>query len=129
MKLGPKTKVEKRIKTTSKKFDDNIVSKLQRHHHFFQFMTNLEQSGNWIPDLQSVKITFSLIATFYLTKTENRTKKSLTQLSLLIWIKVLFLPKNTDIRKIKRALILKGITSETKYVCTNEPNFKFLAQF
>ena len=54
-------------------------------------MDNLEQSGSRMLDVYSVKLTFSLIATFYLTKTkskakkyltkiENRTKKSLTQL-------------------------------------------------
>ena len=44
------------------------------------------------------------------TKTENRTKESLTQLSLL-WVKVVFLPKtqkNADISKIKRASVLLG---------------------
>ena len=30
--------------------------------------------------VQSVKLTFSLTVTFYLTKSENRTKKSLTEL-------------------------------------------------
>ena len=35
----------------------------------------------WNPDAQSVKLIFSLIVTFYIiTKPENRTKKSLTQL-------------------------------------------------
>ena len=48
---------------------------------FFQFMSSLEQSGSWIPDADSVKLIFSLIVTFYITKTENRTKKSLTKLS------------------------------------------------
>ena len=47
----------------------------------FQFMANLEQSRSRILDAQSVKHTFSLPATFYLTKTENRTKKSQSQLS------------------------------------------------
>ena len=42
---------------------------------FFQFMNNFEQSGSWIPKM-SVKLTFSLIVTFYLTNNENRTKKS-----------------------------------------------------
>ena len=43
----------------------------------------------WKPD--SVKLTFSLTVTLYLTKTENRTKKSLTQLShYCFWVKVLF---------------------------------------
>ena len=47
---------------------------------FFQFMTYLEYSGSENPDVWSVKLTFSLIVSFYLTKAENRTKKSLTQL-------------------------------------------------
>ena len=51
-----------------------------RHSHF----TNLwltwsnPKAGFW---LQSVKLTFWIIVTFYLTKFENRAKKSLTQLS------------------------------------------------
>ena len=48
---------------------------------FFQFMANLEQFGSRILDAESVKLIFSLIVTFYITKTENRTKKSLTKLS------------------------------------------------
>ena len=44
---------------------------------FFRFMANLEQSGSQIPD---VKLTFSIV-TFHLIKTDNRAKKSLTQLS------------------------------------------------
>ena len=34
-----------------------------------------------IPNTESAKVMFSVIVTFYLTKTEDRTKKSLTQLS------------------------------------------------
>ena len=68
---------------------------------------------------------FSLVVSIYLTKNENRTKKIFnTALTLLLWVKVLFLLKNADflqnnvaISKIKRALILKGIFSETTYVC------------
>ena len=48
---------------------------------FFGFMVNLEQSGSRIPDAWSVLLTFTLTVTFYLTTTENRTRKSLTQLS------------------------------------------------
>ena len=85
---------------------------------FFQFMAKA-----W-PDAWSVKPTFSFKVTFYLTKTENRTKKSLTALTQLLQVKVLFWPKNADflqkqnadISKIKRAHVLKGIFSETKYV-------------
>ena len=43
---------------------------------FFQFMTNLEQSENQILDGYSLKLMFSLKKPVYLTKTENRTKKS-----------------------------------------------------
>ena len=74
------TALDKKNKTMSKKFDEKyrkIVTSLS----FFQFKADLEQSGSQIPDALSVKLIFSLKVTFYLTKTENRTKKSLTQLS------------------------------------------------
>ena len=95
---------------------------------FFQFMANLEQSRSRIPDAQSVKFTFSLTAAFYLTKIENRTKKSLTQLShycFELWCHFCkkknadFLQKDADISKTKRVLVLKVIFSETIYVCVN----------
>ena len=53
-------------------------------------------------------------------------KISGTALTLLLWVKVLFLQKkkmllfckkNADISKIKRTLVLKGKFSETTYVC------------
>ena len=51
---------------------------------FFEFLTNLDQSGGQIPDTESAKVMFSVIVPFCLTKTENRTKKSLnTALTLL----------------------------------------------
>ena len=48
---------------------------------FFGFLVNLEQYGGRISDTESAKVMLSVIVTFCLTKTENRTKKSLTQLS------------------------------------------------
>ena len=66
------------------------------------------------------------VVTLYLTKTENRTKKSVTQLShhsfeqrqYFCQKKMLnFAPKNVDISKIKGALVLKAIISETIYMC------------
>ena len=45
------------------------------------FLANFEQSGGRIPDTDSAKVMFSVTVTFCLAKTENRTKKSLTQLS------------------------------------------------
>ena len=53
-------------------------------------------------------------------------KISNTALTLLLWVKVLFLQKMADISKIKRALVQKSIFSETTHVCTYVPNFKFL---
>ena len=50
---------------------------------FLQFTINVKQSGSRIPDAYPVKTLFLLIVTFYLSKTENRIKKSLTQLTLL----------------------------------------------
>ena len=43
-------------------------------------MINLGQSDSRILDEKTVKITFSLTLTFYLTNTRNRTKKSYAQL-------------------------------------------------
>ena len=57
MKLGPVTKLETRNQTTSKTFVDEVMS------------------------AYSVKLTLSLTITFYLSKTESRTKKYLTQFS------------------------------------------------
>ena len=78
MKLGPTTKFNRR-KSSVKKIRRcwQIVMSLS----FFQFKANLELSGSRIPGTWFVKLTFSLIVTCYSTKTANRTKKSLTQLS------------------------------------------------
>ena len=81
MKLGPVTKPDKRNKTTSINLMMTSFRKIVTSLSFFGFLANLEQSGGRIPDTESAKVMFSVIVTFYLTKTENRTKKSLTQLS------------------------------------------------
>ena len=66
MKLGTVTKLDKRNKTTSKNLKVTSFS-------FFTFMANLSQLGSWIPGASSVKPTFLLTVTYYLTQTENRT--------------------------------------------------------
>ena len=76
MKLGPVNRIEKRNTKTPKK-NWQIVTLLL----FFGFMADLDHLGSRIPDACSEKLTFLLQETFYLTKTENRTKRSLTQLS------------------------------------------------
>ena len=75
---------------------------------FFRFFANLEKSGDQISDTESAKVMFSVIGIFCLTKTENRTKKSQTQLShysielrYFLDKNANFLQKNADISKIK----------------------------
>ena len=45
--------------------------------HIFQFTTYLEHFRSQNPNAWSINLIVSLIMTFYLTKTEGRTKKSL----------------------------------------------------
>ena len=80
-KLGPITKLDERNKTTSKKFDVDVMSENCDVIVIFWVLANLEQSGGRILDTESAKLMFSVIGIFCLTKTENRTKKFLTQLS------------------------------------------------
>ena len=75
----------------------------------FGFLVNLEQFGGRIPDTESAKVMFSVIANVFLTKTVNKTKKSLTKLShycfeLRYFFRqktLFFLQKNADISKNK----------------------------
>ena len=84
MKLRPVTKLDKRNKTTSKKMTLMSCQKIVLSLSFFRFLANLEQSAGRIVDTEFAKVMFSVIVTFCLTKNENRTKNSLTQLSLLL---------------------------------------------
>ena len=81
MKLGPVTKYNKRNTARSKKLTLTPCRQIAMSLSFFQFMTSLEQFGSLIPNSISVKLTFSLTVTFYISKNKNNTKKSLTQLS------------------------------------------------
>ena len=81
MKVGPVTKIDKTNKTTSKNLTLTSCWKIKMTLSFFRFLVKLEQSRGRIPDTESAKVMFSVIVSFCLTKTENRTKKSLTQLS------------------------------------------------
>ena len=68
---------------------------------FSRFMANLEQL---------------LEITFYLRKTENRTRESLTHLSHNIDLSIgTIFAKNAVIGKTKEVLVLKGIFFETTY--------------
>ena len=90
LKLGSVTKLDKRNKTTLKKFADDLMSKKCDVIVIFDLMSKncdvivifpiYSQFGAiWKPD--SRRIVCLYIVTFCFTKTENRTKKSLTQLS------------------------------------------------
>ena len=81
MKLGAVTKLDKRNKITSKNLTTTSCRNIVTSLSFFEFLANLEQSGGRIPNTESAKVIFSIIVTFCLKKTENRTKASLTQLS------------------------------------------------
>ena len=74
MKPGPVTKLGKRNKKPSKKIDNDVMSANCDVIIIFRFIFNLGQSESRIPDAKSVKVTFSKLVTFYLAKTENRTK-------------------------------------------------------
>ena len=69
-----------RLKQRQKSLAMTPCKKIVTPFSFFRCMANLEQSGGRIPDVESAKLMFSLIVPFYLTKIENRTKNSLTQL-------------------------------------------------
>ena len=83
MKLGPVTKLDKRNKTTSKKFDVDVMSENCDVIVIFRIFGQF--GAVWRPDsrhrAESAEVMFSVTVTFCLTKTENRTKKSLTQFS------------------------------------------------
>ena len=81
VKLGPVTKLEKKNTAISKKSDDSVLSEFMTSLSLFGFIANLKQFRSRRPDVLSVNLTFSLTVTFCLTKSENRTKESLTQLS------------------------------------------------
>ena len=86
------------------------------------FTANLQQSRGRIPDALLVKLAFSLIVICYFTKSENKTKKSLTQLSHYCFgSRYYFYQKSWFFSKTcwhhKRALVLEGMFSETLYLC------------
>ena len=81
MNLGPVTKLDKRNKTASKKFDDDVMSENCDVIVIFRSFGQFGAVRRPVPETESTKVMFSVKVTFWLTKTENRTKKSPTQLS------------------------------------------------
>ena len=72
MKLVPVTELDKRNTILSKNYDVFVI---------FQFMVIWDQFESKIPDAWSIILKFSWIKIFHITKIENKTKKSLKQLS------------------------------------------------
>ena len=77
LKLGPVTKIDKRKKTFSKEIDDSAMSENYDVIYFFQIYGQFGAIRKPDSGRMSIKLIFSSIVTFYLTKTENRTKISL----------------------------------------------------
>ena len=75
MKLGLITKLDKKTKHCQ-----NNLMVTSFHKIVIDIFSICDQSGSAILDALSVKFIFSLIVTFYLTKTKNRTNSALTLL-------------------------------------------------
>ena len=120
-----------------RKTDDDASSGNYSVIDIFPIKTNLEQSGSRILDAWSIVFKFSLIRTFYLTKTESSTKKSLKQLSLcFLELRFYYMPKNAKLyfaKEILPSAKLTGPGTISLYflklciVCIYVPNSKFLA--
>ena len=77
---------------------------------FFGFLTNLEQSGGRILDTECAKVMFPVTVTFCITKTQNRTKKPLTELSHYCFEQRYFFGQKSQIfcKKILTSAKLRG---------------------
>ena len=125
MKLGPVTKLDKRNKTISNKFDVDVTSENRNVSVIFLIFGQFR--AVWRPDFGNrvcKRNVFSDSNLLSYKEWKQNYKISNTALTLLLWVKVLFwtknanfLQKNADISKIKGALALRGIFSETKYGC------------
>ena len=109
----------------SNKVDDNVMLAncdiIVFFSIYFHFMVFRKLDSRCMVYKTSILINSNLLS--YKTWKRNQ-KISNTALMLLLWVKVLFLPKNgdflpknTDISKIKRILALKSKLSKTTYVC------------
>ena len=79
MKRAPVAKLDKRNTTSQENLTITSCRQIMTSQYFFHLMVDLEQPR--ISDAWSIIPTFSLMETFYLTKTENRTKKFPAKLS------------------------------------------------
>ena len=115
--------------TTAKKFDYDVMS---ANCDIIVISQIYDQFGSFCKPNSGrmVLLAFSLKVTLNLTKTENRTKKSLTQLSYHCFEqryyyhqKCWFFSEHSEVE----VLVLKGIFCEAKYAYAYVPNFRFPA--
>ena len=71
MKLRPITDIDKRNKVMLKKFDNDVMAANCDVIVIFPIYDQFRASGNCILVRESVKLTFPLRITLYLTKSEN----------------------------------------------------------
>ena len=87
MNLGPVIKLDKKNTTISKKKTMRLSRKIVASLLFFQSIAIFEPFGSRFPDAWSVILYVSSIVTFYLTKTESRTKKCVKIKGITIFVK------------------------------------------
>ena len=129
MNLGPVIKLDKRNKTTSKKSDADFLSKNCDVNVIFWIFSQFGAIRRSDSGHRACKSYVSVKVTFCLTKTENGTKKSLTALTLLLWVTLIFSKKcwhqqNSAGLGTKRYIFWNYI-----WVCTHMPIVYFLAWF
>ena len=73
MKLGPVTKFDKKNKTLSKRFDDDVMSANRDAIDIFPIYGQF--GAIWMPDPGRTLCKININSNLYLAKTENRTKR------------------------------------------------------
>ena len=118
MKFEQSTKFNKRNKTRLNQFDDDVMPAncdiIAIFLIYGQFGAILKRDSRSIICKTYIFIKSNLLS--YKNRKQNE-KIFNTSLTLLFWMKEIFLPKNADISKTKKALVPKGVFPETTYVC------------
>ena len=114
IKLGPVTKLNKRNTATSKTIDDDVWSTNCDVNAFFPIYRQseaIQKPDFGLMDYKTYKIFINSNPKSYKTWKQNY-KISDNALILLLWVKLLFLPKNADISKINEVLVLNRIIQD-----------------
>ena len=114
IKLGLVTKLNKRNTATSKTIDDDVWSTNCDVIAFFPIYRQseaIQKPGSGLMDYKTYKFFINSNPKSYKTWKQNY-KISDNALILLLWVKLLFLPKNADISKINEVLVLNRIIQD-----------------